>query len=92
MDYQGWIGRERRIRVSLLMGSPEIRNERVYRVCKNCGEVCLCYELTCPNCDDYKIIQEQFENVESEVLSGGRIRCRFRFKNIYQIEGKQDSP
>jgi hypothetical protein len=53
--------------------------------------ICLCNVLTCANYGCNEIIQEQFENVESEVLSGGSIRCRFRFENIYQIKGQQDS-
>ena len=34
------------------------------------------------------LITFRFYDVEKEVLSGSRIRCRFRFKNIDQIEGQ----
>ncbi len=91
MDYEEWIGRERKIRVSLLMSSPEIQNKGICRVCQDCAEVCLCHELTCPNCGSREIVDQQFNDVVKEVLSVSRIRCRLRFNNIYQIEGQQDS-
>ena len=91
MDYEEWIGRERRIRSTLLMSSPEIQNKRICRVCQDCGEVCLCHELTCPHCGSIEIVDQQFNDVEKEVLSRSRIRCRLRFKNIYKIVEQQDS-
>ena len=91
MDYEEWISRERRIRKALLMSSPEIKNKGICRMCQDCGEICLCHEINCPNCGGSKIVDQQFNDVEREILSGNRIRCRFRFKNIYKIEGQQDS-
>jgi len=88
MDYKEWIDRERKIRSKLLMSSPEIKNKSICRACKDCGEICLCHEINCPNCGGSKIVDHQFYDVEKEVLSGNRIRCRFRFKNIDQIEGQ----
>ena len=91
MDYEAWIGRERKIRSTLLMNVPEIKNNSICRVCKDCGEICLCHEINCPNCGGREIGDQQFNDVEKEVLSGRRIRCQFRFKNICQIEWQQDN-
>ena len=70
MDYEEWISRERRIRLTLLMSSPEIKNESISRVCEDCGEVCLCHELSCPNCGGSKIINQQIKDIERELLDG----------------------
>ena len=86
MDYEEWIGREHKIRSSLLLSSSDIQNKGICRVCQDCGEVCLCHEITCPNCGGNEIMQEQSENIESEIISGRRIRCQLRFKKIFQIE------
>jgi hypothetical protein len=91
MDYEVWISRERRIRAALLMGSPDVQKKGTCRVCGDCGEVCLCHELSCPNCGSREIVDHQFNDVEKEVLSGSRIRCRLRFKSINQIVGQQNS-
>lgn len=82
MNYEEWIGRERRIRTKLLAGSPVILEKRLYPVCQNCGEICLCHEETCPNCNSSNIAQEKLNNIETEVLSGKRIRCAFRFERL----------
>jgi hypothetical protein len=92
MDYAEWIGRERRIRSTLLMSSAEIKNSGICRICEDCGEICLCHETNCPNCGGGKIVDHHFCDIEKEVLCGSRIRCRFRFKNIPQIERQQNIP
>lgn len=51
----------------------------------------MCHEINCPNCGGREIGDQQFNDVEKEVLSGRRIRCQFRFKNICQIEWQQDN-
>lgn len=86
MDYEEWIGRERRIRATLLMSSAEIRNSGICRICKDCVEICLCHETTCPNCGSDQIVAQQVNDLKKEVQSGNRIRCRNRFENLNQIE------
>lgn len=80
MDYEEWIGREKRIRIKLLRDSPVIREKRLYRVCQNCDEICLCHEQACPNCNSNNIVQEKLN--DAELLGGERIRCRFRFEHL----------
>ncbi len=85
MDYHRWIERERRLRVKLLMQSPEIARKGVFRVCRDCDEVCLCHEAACPNCGGSAIEETPVER--EEVARGLRIRCRLRFS---KIEGQGD--
>lgn len=92
MDYAEWIDRERKSRSALLTSSPEIKNESICRACKDCGEICLCHEINCPNFGGSKIVDHQLYDVEKEVLSGSRICCGFRFKSIDQIEEQQNIP
>jgi len=80
MDYNDWIDRERRIRLKILKDSPVIRNSGIYRVCNDCGEVCLCHEQSCPNCNGRSIKEELINNIDEEI--GRRIRCMFRFEQI----------
>ncbi len=82
MDYNEWIGRERKIRAKLLMSSSVIKNTGVCRVCRSCAEVCLCHELACPNCGSIDIVHEKIEEIETELLSEKRIRCQYRYKNL----------
>lgn len=82
MNYQAWIERERRIRAKLLTELPVIWEKRLYRVCQTCEEICLCHENNCPNCNSSSIVQVKLNDIEREVLSGKRIRCRFRFDNL----------
>ncbi len=92
MDYQIWIDRERRIRTKLLTGLPVIWEKRLYRVYQMRGEICLCHEDSCPNCNSTIIVQIKIDDIEKEVLSGKRIRCRFRFQNldgVEELEGKE---
>lgn len=83
MEYNDWIDRERRIRIKLLDSSSIILKDHIYRVCKICGEVCLCHEEKCPNCDSDEIISEILENNSSII---GKIRCQHRYKNILNSE------
>jgi uncharacterized OB-fold protein len=82
VDYDEWVDRERRIRVKLLTSSPIIRETGLYRVCQDCGEICLCHEEPCPNCNSDHIAQEKLQDIEREILSGKRIRCRYRFEHL----------
>lgn len=80
MEYEGWIDGERRFRIKILRDWPEARDDGIYRVCQECGEICICAELRCPNCDSTTIRKEKLD--VSELLSGRRIRCRKRFENL----------
>jgi len=82
MDYDEWIERERRMRISLLKDSPVIKEKSIYRICQDCGEICLCHEETCPNCNSIRIIQDMLHDKDIEVLIGKRIRCKFRFEHL----------
>lgn len=86
MDYPSWIERERRIRLKILEISPAIRSSRIYRVCRECNEICLCHEERCPNCNspDIDVVE-----LGSGVDVGTRIRCRHRFFNL---EGAINKP
>jgi len=90
MDYEEWIGRERRIRSTLLMNSAEIRNNGICRICKECSEICLCHEINCPNCGSNQVAAQQVNDLENEVHSGNRIRCRFRFEKMNPIEKNEE--
>jgi hypothetical protein len=79
MDYEKWIKRERRIRYRILRGSPFIRENKIYRICE-CGEVCLCHEDFCPNCNESHIIEKKIEDISKELQK--RIRCKFRFEHL----------
>jgi rubrerythrin len=83
MKYDEWIERERRIRANILNSSPLILRERIYRVCKNCGEICLCHEEKCPNCGSDEIINEV---LEKNINIINQIRCKHRFINIFNPE------
>jgi uncharacterized OB-fold protein len=82
MNYEDWIDRERRVRTKILGSSPEIRKNGVYRLCADCGEICLCYEEICPNCNCGRITMKQLSDTSAEVLSGKRIRCRYRYDRL----------
>jgi uncharacterized OB-fold protein len=83
MDYDEWISRERKVRTKLLTSSTVMREKKIYRLCQDCGEVCLCHEETCPNCNCNNIVQGKLDDdIEAEVLSGKRIRCIFRFEHL----------
>jgi hypothetical protein len=81
LDYETWIRRERKIRIRILKSSPQIQTTRVYRVCRDCAEVCLCHEEICPNCGgvavaELKLGPDEILNLEA------RIRCRERFASL----------
>jgi len=79
-NYDEWIKREQRIRLSILKKSPIIRKQKIYRICQNCSEVCLCHEETCPNCNSMKIINQRRDDIENNVQN--RIRCKYRFEKL----------
>ena len=64
MDYVDWIMRESKIRIKILLDSPVIRKTGFYRICRDCGEICLCHEKACPNCNKKNISQEKFDKEE----------------------------
>ena len=82
-NYNEWINRERRIRIRLLRDSPVIRETKTCSVCQDCGEICLCHEIACPNCNSDKVIQQKVSNVVEE--GAGHIRCRFRFEQLMKL-------
>jgi|ETNmetMinimDraft_35_1059890.scaffolds.fasta_scaffold104518_2 hypothetical protein len=82
MNYDEWINRERKIRISLLLNSPLIQKTDTYRTCENCGEICLCHEDFCPNCNANNVIQKKIS--KTDLISGEYIRCSFRYANLYR--------
>lgn len=84
MDYLHWIERERRIRLKLLLQSQEIADKGLFRICRNCDEVCLCHETGCPNCGGLTI--GELSVPRDEIVCGWRIRCHLRFKLIEDKE------
>ena len=85
MEYQEWIARERRYRIKLLQDWPEARYEGIYRVCQSCEEVCLCAEITCPNCGGSDICKEKQSPVF--LLDSTRIRCKKRYQTLFSNDG-----
>lgn len=84
MDYASWIERERRLRTQLLRGSPVISERGAYRVCSSCAEVCLCHEMSCPNCGSTDIAERPCVEIDPDLDQGLRIRCLRRFERIRQ--------
>ncbi len=82
MDYEEWIKREQRIRIKILENSPAISKKKIYRLCRDCGEVCLCHEQMCPNCNNDNIMERYLSNLDEE--SQKRVRCRFRFEHLFR--------
>lgn len=83
MNYDKWINREKKIRIKILKSSPIIQKKNIYRVCKECEEICLCHENSCPNCSSFNI-KEQI--IEDDYLVFNKIRCQHRFKNLIKEE------
>jgi hypothetical protein len=81
MDYEDWISRERKIRVSILKDSLRHSRNPVIRVCLECEEICLCHEPRCPNCNSSQIKEQRFVNLAPEALSK-RIRCQHRYSQL----------
>lgn len=82
VNYDSWINRERRIRLKILSRPPVVAGRAVYRVCQDCGEVCLCHEPACPNCNSVAVTEQEVEDLEAETGRGERIRCRHRFERL----------
>ena len=80
LNYEEWVSRERRIRIKILKDSPVIRERGILCACDNCGEVCLCHEQNCPNCNSCNIIEKQIDGLDAEMCK--RIRCHFRFEHL----------
>jgi uncharacterized OB-fold protein len=80
MDYDEWIERERLIRSKLLNDSTRNLKKKLFRVCEKCGEICLCHEQKCPNCDHNNIITIPINNIGKEIET--RIRCRYRYRHM----------
>jgi len=80
IQYDQWIERERRTRLRLLLDSPVIMKTRIFRVCVVCGEICLCAEVSCPNCNDRSISEKRLEDSRENLLK--RINCMYRFKSL----------
>ena len=87
MDYREWIKREARLRSRILKDSQAIQQTGVYRICQNCGEVLLCHEVRCPNCDSAMIDEERLDNPAEQLRGGKRIRCRHRFNHLSHARG-----
>ena len=79
--YEEWIARERRIRLRLLKNSPQIQATQVYRVCRDCQEICLCHEETCPHCLSVNITEKKLAVFDDETLAQ-RIRCQGRYEKL----------
>lgn len=82
MDYDVWIERERKIRSTLLSQSPYIEKTKIYRVCKDCKELFICFEDRCPNCNSRSIVNEKIDDKDFLVAVQNRIRCKFRYQDI----------
>jgi Fe-S cluster biogenesis protein NfuA len=78
LEYEEWIERERRVRTRILMSSPVIAKDGLCRTCQDCGEILLCHEGTCPNCNSGRITSQRID----DALDAARIRCRFRFEHL----------
>lgn len=85
VDYDGWINRERRLRVKTLETSLVIKQKNTYRICTRCSEICLCHEERCPNCDSDQIMESPLVDLKSE--GEKRIRCKFRYSNMFGRKG-----
>lgn len=81
MNYADWIIRERRLRVMILRTSPVIKERGTQRVCLACGEVLLCHEEACPDCNAAQIGEVPLFDLAAEAKN--RVRCRHRYETIY---------
>jgi hypothetical protein len=87
MGYREWIERERRVRGRLLKDIPLADGKRRIRICRECGEFCLCYEERCPNCDSSNIVPQNLIPVAVETVDENQIRCRFRYEHLDAAAG-----
>lgn len=83
LEYAEWIRRERRIRTKIISSSPTIKEKGCYRVCEDCGEICLCHEERCPNCNLSRISERVLSNLKEDAQR--RMRCLFRYKHLKEI-------
>lgn len=67
MDYDEWITRERKTRIKLLSQFPSIQRNRIFSVCHDCGEIIICHEKACPNCNSGTIVKEKIDDVDCEL-------------------------
>ena len=81
LDYETWIRRERRLRTRILRNSLQIQATHVFRVCRDCGEVCLCHEQVCPNCGGAGVVEQKLGADKVATLET-KIRCRKRFEKL----------
>ncbi|CAB1057781.1 hypothetical protein D1BOALGB6SA_2536 [Olavius sp. associated proteobacterium Delta 1] len=86
MEYADWIKRERRIRMKILESSQIIKKSGQYRICHRCGEIVICHEVKCPNCNCDRISEIRMTDLVREAEN--RIRCRYRFDHIKNFPGK----
>ncbi len=86
MDYSEWIERERRIRIRILFSSLDVKEKGFFRICTVCGEICLCHENNCPNCDSPEIRDMTLVFTEDDKALKEKIRCNYRFINITKKE------
>jgi hypothetical protein len=92
MDYLEWIERERRVRTRLLKDAPLVDGKRRVRVCRECGEFCLCHEETCPNCDGSDIVLQDLVPATAQIVDANWIRCRFRYEHLDAAAGGEKTP
>ena len=83
MQYENWIERERQFRWKILQSSPRVRNNNTYLICQECGELCLCHEEKCPNCNSIDILEQQLGEISKEALKKTRIRCKYRYNQLF---------
>ena len=83
MRYASWVEREQRFRWKILQSSPMISKDNIYPTCQDCGELCLCHEEKCPNCNSTNIIQQQLGKIGKDELRRTRIRCKHRYDLLF---------
>jgi hypothetical protein len=86
MQYDRWLKRQQQFRIKILESSPTIRITGIYSICQDCGEVCLCHEESCPNCNSNNIKQQVLKELDRNGLIQKRIRCRYRFNKLFVDE------
>jgi len=84
VTYEEWIARERRLRLLLLQRSPVIKESGILHICQDCGEVCLCHEETCPDCNSTNIGEAPLFDLTAEAEN--RFRCRYRYSRLNKVQ------
>jgi len=82
MKYYIWIEREKKVREKLLKSARQLDSDCMFKTCQDCGEICLCHEKVCPNCNSERIILQLLE--DSRIISE-RIRCRYRYNRLFSL-------